>query len=185
MTDTQDEHTLVTQEIDASEFQERVEGRFINSAIAVSTEELQIFASGAVTAGTVVPLPSTTGLVAGMTVVNLTAPASIGPNITIASVQAGVSATMSGNVTVAVNDLLAFNSSGLSHATHLKRLAFAGALFARSVDLKMLVMLVIANATIRTEALANATVIGGNILDSDIDFQINSVFTGVANSRNW
>lgn len=185
MTDSQDNHSLLTWEIDQSEFQDRVRLRFINAAIAVTNEEAQVFASGSVTAGTVVPLPSTTGLSAGMTVANLTTPANIGPNITVASVQAGVSVTLSGNVTVATNDQLAFNPSGTSHAMHLKRLAFAGALFAGSVDLKMLAMLIIANTTNRTNALANTTIIGGNIFDSDIDFQVNSIFTGIANSRSW
>jgi hypothetical protein len=184
MTDTSDNVTLFNS-IESPLFQDRCRLRFINAAIAVSTEEIQLFASGGVTNGTVVPVPSTTGLVSGMTVANLTTPGNIGPNITIASVQAGVSVTLSGNVTVTINDLLAFNPAGESHATHLKRLAFAGALFAGGVDLKMLTMAMLANATNRTNCLANASAPGGNILDNDLDFQVNSTFTGIANSRSW
>lgn len=185
MTDTTDNQVLFATYTNII-FQDRCKLRFINAAISVTTEEEIIYASGSVTAGTVIPLPSTTGLSAGMTIANLMTPANIGPNITIASVQAGVSVTASGNVTVAINDQLAFNPAGTSHATHLKRLAFAGALFANNVvDLVMLAMTVLTNTTNRTNCLANPGVIGGNILDSDIDFQINSVFTGIANSRSW
>jgi hypothetical protein len=190
MTDFSD-NAIIAGSIDSLGFQERCRLRFINAAIAVSTEEITIFASGAVTAGTVIPLPSTTGLAASMTIANLTTPANVGANITIASVQAGVSVTASGNVTVAVNDQLVFNPSGTSHATHLRRLSFAGALFAAAnsgngpVDFKMMAMVVLANATNRTNCLAAPNQVGGNILDSDMDFAINSAFTGISMARNW
>lgn len=69
--------------------------------------------------------------------------------------------------------------------SHANRLAFAGALFANTVDAKMLCMAVLANTTNRTNCLAVPNSAGGNIIDSDIDFQVSSVFTGIAVSRAW
>jgi len=69
--------------------------------------------------------------------------------------------------------------------SHTQRLAFAGALFNNAVDLKMLAMIVISNTTNRTNCLAAPNIAGGNIVDSDLDFQINSVLTGIAISRAW
>lgn len=69
--------------------------------------------------------------------------------------------------------------------SHTQRLAFAGALFNGTVSNHMLAALILANPTNQTNALADPIVPGGNILDSDIDFQANSVFTGVATSRAW
>lgn len=68
---------------------------------------------------------------------------------------------------------------------HTQRLAFAGALFAGTVDLKMLCMTILANTTNRTNCLAAPNQAGGNIVDSDIDFQVASVFTGIATARAW
>lgn len=69
--------------------------------------------------------------------------------------------------------------------SHTQRLAFAGALFANTVDLKMLVMVILSNATVRASVIATPNSAGGNSLDSDMDFQIASVFTGIATARAW
>lgn len=69
--------------------------------------------------------------------------------------------------------------------SHTQRLAFAGALFANTVDMKTLVMSVLANATVRASVVATPNTAGGNALDSDIDFQVASIFTGIAVSRAW
>lgn len=69
--------------------------------------------------------------------------------------------------------------------SHTQRLAFAGALFANTVDPVMLCHLILSNATNRTNCLAVPSQAGGNIIDSDIDFQVASVFTGVATARAW
>ncbi len=69
--------------------------------------------------------------------------------------------------------------------SHTQRLALAGTLFNNGISAATLAMLVLANATNRTNCLANPSLYGGNILDSDIDFQINSIFTGVAIARAW
>jgi hypothetical protein len=69
--------------------------------------------------------------------------------------------------------------------SHVQRLAFAGTLFNNGISSMTLAMLVLANTTNRTNCLANPLLPGGNMLDSDIDFQINSIFTGIAVSRAW
>lgn len=69
--------------------------------------------------------------------------------------------------------------------SHAQRLAFAAALFNNAVNRQMLAMLVLTNAKIQVDCLADPTTPGGNALDSDIDFEIASIFTGVAISRGW
>jgi hypothetical protein len=69
--------------------------------------------------------------------------------------------------------------------SHTQRLAFAGAIFGQTVRDEMLAAIVLSNATNRTNCIADAVNIGGTVLDNDIDFQITSVFTGVAVSRAW
>lgn len=80
---------------------------------------------------------------------------------------------------------IAVTAESAGTANHVERLAFAGALFSGQVSLVLLAETIIANATNRTNCLANPQQVGGNILDSDIDFQVNSVFTGIAASRVW
>lgn len=84
-----------------------------------------------------------------------------------------------------INAAIAVSTEVSTVTSHTQRLAFAGALFVGTVDERMLAMLVAANTTNRTNILANPNAAGGNCLDSDIDFQINSIFTGVAVSRAW
>lgn len=80
---------------------------------------------------------------------------------------------------------IAVMTESVNVVSHTQRVAFAGALFNGSVDERMLAMVVLANPTNRTNAIANPQQAGGNILDNDIDFQVNSVFTGIATSRSW
>lgn len=84
-----------------------------------------------------------------------------------------------------ISAAIAVTTESTGVTSHANRLAFAGALFANQVDVSMLCMCVLSNATVRTSVLANASVNGGNAIDPDIDFQINSVLTGVAVSRAW
>jgi hypothetical protein len=84
-----------------------------------------------------------------------------------------------------INAAISVTTESTSTASHAQRLAFAGALFANQVDTKMLAMAVLSNATIRGEVIADPSDNGGNATDSDMDFQVNSVFTGISVSRAW
>jgi hypothetical protein len=68
---------------------------------------------------------------------------------------------------------------------HAQRAAFAGALFANTVPRNMMAAAALANPTLAQECLANPQQVGGNIADNDLDFRINSIFTGLATSRSW
>jgi hypothetical protein len=83
-------------------------------------------------------------------------------------------------VIVASGDIILF-----SPPSHVARAQLAGALFNGVLSLRTLAMLILANATNQANCLADASVAGGAILDSDIDFQINSIFTGIATSHGW
>lgn len=80
---------------------------------------------------------------------------------------------------------ISVTNEDVATVSHQLRVAFAGALFNSTVNRQMLAMLVLANATNQTNCLADPLNPGGNILDNDIDFQITSIFTGVASSRSW
>lgn len=84
-----------------------------------------------------------------------------------------------------ISAAVAVSNEATTVTSHASRLAFAGAIFNGTVHPEMLCRLVLSSATVRTAALANATVSGGNALDADIDTQISGVFTGVATSRAW
>lgn len=84
-----------------------------------------------------------------------------------------------------INSAIAVTTEAGTVTNHTQRLAFAGALFANTVDVIILCMIILANTTNRTNCLAAPNSAGGNILDSDIDFQVNSVFTGMSISRTW
>lgn len=84
-----------------------------------------------------------------------------------------------------INAAVSIVNGSTAEASHVQRVAFAGALFAGDVDPVMLTMSIISNPTIRTSVLADRTLPGGNVLDSDIDFQVGSVFTGIATARSW
>jgi hypothetical protein len=84
-----------------------------------------------------------------------------------------------------INAAISVTTESTSTASHDARLAFAGALFANHVDLPMLAMVVLSNTTNRANCLAASSLCGGNITDSDVDFQINSTFTGIATARSW
>lgn len=83
-----------------------------------------------------------------------------------------------------VNACVSVTNEDPATASHVQRLAFAGSIFNRSPNAQMLCELVLVNTTNRANAVASQTP-GANILDSDIDFQIASVLTGVALSRAW
>lgn len=184
MTDTTDNLTL-TATIEAPSFQQRVFLRFVNAAIAVTTEVLQLNVNATTASGNATlhfaSAPSVN--VNGYTVTDLTTPAAIPANTTILSGGNTTSPVMNQNAVspgVGAADLLMF-----SPPSHTQRLTFAGSLFAENVPLNMLASAIVANATIRAEVLANPGIAGGNALDSDIDFQVNSIFTGLATSRTW
>lgn len=185
MTDFTDNITL-RNSWDDSFFQERCRLRFINAAISILSEELTFYASVAQAGGTTITFASApTGVTAGMTAEDLTTVTAIPHFLTVSSIATNV-VTMSGTVTgLLANDQVVFNIAGMTHAVHVRRTAFAGALLAGNVELKMLAMVILANSTNRTNCLANPNQSGGNILDSDIDFTVNSNFTGIALSRNW
>jgi len=54
-----------------------------------------------------------------------------------------------------------------------------------SASISLLGMAVVSNPSIRNEVLADPTMSGGAATDRDIDFQISSVFSGIATSRDW
>jgi hypothetical protein len=84
-----------------------------------------------------------------------------------------------------INAAISVTTESSSTTSHAQRLAFAGALFANQVDKTMLTMAALSNASIRAEVIADPSDNGGNATDSDMDFQISSVFTGIATSRAW
>lgn len=182
MSDTTDNQILNASYTNTG-FQDRCRLRFINAAIAATTEVLPLTANGVTAAANnVLHFASTTGVTVGAGVSDLFGAAII-PAGTIVESLTSTTVTLNNNVTgagVASGDIINF-----APVSHTQRLAFAGALFAGNVDLKMLAMAVLANTTNRTNCLAAPSSAGGNIVDSDIDFQVNSIFTGIAISRNW
>jgi hypothetical protein len=175
---------IISQTINNTAFQDRCRLRFINAAISASTEVLSVTTSALTAAASaVLHFTSTAGIVQGMGASDLFAPSVIPAGTIVESVVANTSVTLDNNVTgngVASGDVINF-----APVSHAQRLAFAGALFTGSVDLKMLAMVMLANATNRTNLLAAPATMGGNILDSDMDFQAASTFTGIALSRSW
>lgn len=173
---------LVLQSINDARFQDRCFYRFLAAAIAATTEAVQATTSALSTSGaTTLSFAAQPGIAIGWTAQSLTNPSSIpgGTLVKALGASIGLSAPI-GAAGVAVGDIIVF-----SPPSHAARLQFAGALFNKIIDRQMLAMLVLANATNRTNCLADTSVSGGNILDSDIDFQINSIFTGLATSRGW
>lgn len=160
-------------------FQDRCYLRWLNAAIAATTESVQATTSVASSATKTLTFASQPGSVAiGWSVTSLSNPSSIPASTFVVSLGAGMG--INNTVTVAAGDIIVF-----APPNHTQRMQFAAALFANAISRQMLAMLVLANATNRTNCLADTTIPGGNILDSDIDFQINSILTGVATSRNW
>ena len=181
MTDTSDNEVLRAS-YTSEQFQGRCRFRFINAAIAVGTEVLPLTATLAVPTGSVLTFASTTGVLVGMSASDLYGAAIIPAGTLVRAVTA---TTVTLTNAVAGGGLLLGDVINFAPVSHVQRLAFAGALFTGNVDLAMLAMAVLANATNRTNCLANPNIPGGNILDSDIDFQVNSVLTGIATSRGW
>jgi hypothetical protein len=185
MSDFADNLVLQTA-VDSLAFQERCRLRFINAALSVMSEQISFYASAAQSSGTTITFPSApTGVVAGMQAHDVTNASAIPAFITVASV-AGAVVTMSGTVTgVAINDQIVFTPAGLQYTTSLLRQRFAGAILTSGIDLKMLAMVILTNASNRTNCLANPSQPGGNIIDSDIDFTISSTFTGISSIGRW
>jgi hypothetical protein len=175
---------IIERTVSNPDFQNRCYLRFLIAAIAATTETVTATVNAVTAAAS--PLlhfaaqPGT--VVIGWSVADLTTPAAIPAGTTVLGPLAA-NITMSANAAgpgVGASDIITF-----APPNHAQRLAFAGALFTNNIDRKMLADLVLANATNRTNCLADGTVAGGGILDSDIDFQVNSIFTGIAISRGW
>lgn len=80
---------------------------------------------------------------------------------------------------------IAVTTESTSTPSHTARLALAGQLLSGSIDAKLLASWVMTNTTIQGEVVTdyNASpqnAVGTSVNDSDIEFQVNSVFTGVA-----
>lgn len=182
MSDTTD-NLIITASINDPGFQSRCRLRFINASIAITTEVLSVTTNGSSGSGvSILHMSGTVGIVGGMTVTSLFSPTAIPTGTVVESIAAGT-VTLNNNLIgggIITGDTISFAPTG-----HASKLAFSSALFANNVDLKMLAMLILANTTNRNNCLANPGIYGGNILDNDMDFQINSVFPGVAASRNW
>lgn len=180
MTDSTD-NLILSATIDSNQFQERCRLRFLNAAISVMSEVAQFtVGSTASPPSTTITLSGATGTITAlMTVTNLSHPGTIAVGTVVDSVSGSLNGTITLGApvsgTVSSGDILA-----IAPVSHAQRAAFAAALFKGAVDLKMLAMIVLANTTNRTNCLGNSSVLGGNILDSDMDFQINSVFTGIS-----
>jgi hypothetical protein len=187
MTDTTDNQILYNSYTNSG-FQDRCRLRFLNAALAAENEVAALTTNAVTPAGAVLGtnnvlhFAATTGITVGMTASDLFASAVV-PAGSIVTAVTATSVTLNNFVTgagVGSADTINFAPVG-----HVQRMAFAGALEAGTVDLQMLAMVVLANTTNRTNCLANPSVAGGNILDSDIDFQVNSILTGIAMSRSW
>lgn len=182
MSDTSDS-AILNLTINDLGFQNRCRLRFIVAAIAITNEVLTLTTNGATAAANnTLHVAATTGVLQGMTPIDTFAPTVI-PAATIVETTTATTVVLNANVTgagVASGDVITF-----APANHAAKLQLAGALFSGNVDPKMLALTVIANTTNRTNCLANPSVIGGNIIDSDIDFHVNSIFQGIAMSRGW
>jgi hypothetical protein len=166
------------------QFQERCWLRFLIAAFAVTTEAITapVTAVTAAGAATLTFAPATPASITGLVAINLTAPLVIPVGAKVASVTA-TTAVLDHNVIgagVAIGDSISF-----APAAHAERATFAGALFAKNVNLMMLANAVLADATNRANCLADKTLPGGNVTDAGIDTQVNAIFTGLAKVRNW
>lgn len=180
MTDTTDNMVLEAT-IDNAPFQDRCRLRFINAAIAVMSEVLQftVSATASPPSTTVAVTGNTGSILRGMTVADFFSPNAIPVATIVETVSGSANGTLTLNAaitgTISAGDVL-----NIAPVSHVQRAAFAAALFKGTVDLRMLAMVILANTTNRTNCLANPSIPGGNILDNDIDFQVNSTFTGIA-----
>lgn len=180
-TDTTDD-AVIERTVNAPDFQARCYRRFLAAAIAVMAETVQATTSAQSSSGatTLTFASQPAGVLVGWSAASLTNPAALPASALVKTVAAAVGISAPTTAIVAAGDIILF-----SPPSHLARAQFAGALFNSIVSLRTLATLILANATNRTNCLADASVAGGAILDSDIDFQINSIFTGLATSRGW
>jgi hypothetical protein len=175
---------IIERTVNATAFQDRCYGRWLNAAISATTESVQATTNAATAAASnLLHFAAQPGTVAiGWSVVDTTTPSVI-PNGTTVLGPLAANITLSANVTgagVGASDIITF-----APPFHAQRVAFAAVLFNNAVNRQTLAMLIMANATNRGNCLSSPTTSGGDILDSDIDFQVNSIFTGIATSRNW
>jgi hypothetical protein len=182
MTDTSD-NKILAQSAASPDFQERCRLRFIIAAISVVNEVVVATVNGTTAAGNAtLHFAATPSGIVGYGIADQTTPAAIGAGNTILSTTATTAVMAAAAITPGVGgtDVIV-----LTPQSHTQRLAFAGALFNGTVGVSMLAEAILANATNRTNCVANPQQAGGNIVDSDIDFQISSIFTGLALSRAW
>lgn len=173
---------ILERTIGATVFQDRVYRRFLAAAISATTESVQATTSAQTASAnaTLTFAAQPVGIAVGWSVQSLTNPAAIPATALVKTLGAAVVMSIATTAIVASGDIIVF-----SPPSHAQRLAFASALFSNAVNRQMLVMLILANPTNSTDCLADPNAVGGNITDSNIDFQVSSVFTGIATSRGW
>jgi uncharacterized membrane protein YgcG len=180
-TDTTND-AVIERTVSDPNFQARCYRRFLAAAISDMNETVQATTSAQSASGatslTFASQPA--GIAVGWSVQSLTNPAAIPATALVKTVGAAVTISAATTVIVASGDIILF-----SPPSHVARAQLAGALFNGVLSLRTLAMLILANATNQANCLADASVAGGAILDSDIDFQINSIFTGIATSHGW
>ncbi len=176
------------------QFQQRCWLRYLISAFGVTAEAITAPATAVAAAGTATLTfaPATPANIVGLFVRSLSlhnpvAPATALLNpIQIGAKVASVTATtavLDHNIIadgVAIGDVMEF-----APAFHADRVRLAGAIFAKTVDMQMLASTILADATNRTNCLADKTAPGGNITDAGIDAQIALIFTGLSRMRAW
>lgn len=177
-TDTTND-AVIERTINAPDFQSRCYRRFLVAANSIMAETVAATASAPTAGATSLTFASQpSGVIVGWMVQGRTNPSSIPNNTFVKAV--GATVTINNSVTVASGDIFIF-----SPPDHQSRMQFASALYNSTISPRTLATLVLTNATNQTNCLADPTIAGGNILDNDIDFQINSIFTGIAISRGW
>ena len=171
--------------IGSVDFQNRCVLQFAIAAVSITTEVVKAnvnatTASGSATLHFASALSSN---VNGYTVTDLTTPAAIAANTTILSGGNTATPVMNQNAVtpgIGAADLLQF-----SPPNHVARLALAGQILAGQFSPQQLAIWVVSNTTIQTEIAADFTAgnpPGTSVNDSDIAFQISSIFTGFATS---
>jgi hypothetical protein len=155
-----------------NDFQNRVAFAMHVAAAQVYAETLQTNAVTA-SANAILHFASTTGIVAGMPVYDLTTPAAIPAGTVVLSVTA-TTVTMSSNVVggVGVLDVISFVSG------HAARAAFATKVLNGNFVLYNACLGVLVNASIQAEA--TPALVGNSIPDADIQFQVNSIWNALA-----
>jgi hypothetical protein len=182
MSDATD-NLIVHNAINSQDFQNRCHYRWLSACISVTTEVILATVNGTTAAGNAtLHFAATPASIVGYSVADVTTPAAIGAGNTILSQTATTAVMAAVAITPGVG---ATDVIQLMPPSHTQRLALAGAVFAGTISGQRLAELVAVNTTIRTAILATPTAPAASVLDSDIDFQIASILTGVAISRGW